>query len=147
MAKEIKTEIRIQASAAKVWAVLSDYEAYSQWNPFIRSIQGKVATGERIQVHITPPDAKGMHFTPKVLCYEHNKEFKWLGHFLIPGIFDGEHRFEIIDHGDGSSTLVHSEKFRGILVPFLSKLLNDNTLRGFKAMNEALKVRVEGGMV
>ncbi len=147
MAKEIKTEIRIQASPAKVWAVLSDYAAYSQWNPFIRSIQGKVATGERIHVYITPPDAKGMNFTPKVLCYEHNKELKWLGHFLIPGIFDGEHRFEIIDHGDGSSTLVHSEKFRGILLPFLSKLLNNNTLRGFKAMNEALKLRVEGGLV
>lgn len=146
MAKEIKTEIRIQASPAKVWAVLSDYAAYSQWNPFIRSIQGKVATGERIRVHITPPDAKGMNFKPKVLRYEHNKELKWLGHLLIPGIFDGEHRFEIIDHGDGSSTLVHSEKFTGILVPFLKKMLNNNTRRGFKAMNEALKLRVEGGL-
>jgi uncharacterized protein YndB with AHSA1/START domain len=31
--KEIHTEIEINASAEKVWRVLTDFAAYSEWNP------------------------------------------------------------------------------------------------------------------
>lgn len=143
MKKEIKTQITIEASPNRVWEVLTDFEQYSAWNPFIKSIKGQVKTGNKIIVRLEPPGGKGMTFKPKVLVFETNKEFKWIGHLFFQGLFDGEHRFELIDNGDGTTTFIQAEKFRGILVRMLSKMLDVNTMNGFKAMNEQLKLEAE----
>jgi hypothetical protein len=84
-----------------------------------------------------------MTLKPRVLAFDRQQKLEWLGHLLFPGIFDGAHRFELIDHGNGTTTLVHSERFKGILVPFMKKMLNGPTLDGFRLMNEAVKQRAE----
>lgn len=144
MKKEISTEIMINASPEKIWRILSDFNAYSSWNPFIKWVKGDVAVGNKISVRIEPPGAKAMVFNPKVLVYEPNKEIRWLGHFLLRGIFDGEHSFKIIDHADGTSTFQQAEKFKGILVSLLAKQLDINTKQGFNEMNQKLKQLAEG---
>jgi hypothetical protein len=143
MKKEIKTQITIEAAPERVWEVLTDFGQYSVWNPFIKSIKGEVKTGNKIIVRLEPPGAKGMTFKPRVLAFDQNKEFRWMGHLFFPGLFDGEHRFELIDNGNGTTTFIQAEKFRGILVRMLSKMLDVNTMNGFKAMNEQLKLEAE----
>jgi hypothetical protein len=78
-----------------VWRLLTNFASYPQWNPFIRSISGQHAPRERLQAHIEPPGGRGMTFKPKVLNAEPNRELRWLGHLLVPGLFDGEHSFTI----------------------------------------------------
>ncbi len=141
---EIRTSILIHATPDKAWRVLMDFENYPNWNPFIKSIAGKAEKGGRLVVRIEPPDANGMTFKPTVLATLPNQQFRWIGRLLFPGLFDGEHIFELTGHGNGTTTLVQRERFRGILVPFFKKMLNNNTLRGFEMMNIALKARVEG---
>lgn len=143
MSKEIKTEILINASPSRVWSVLTNFQNYPQWNPFIKSITGQVGVGNKITARIEPPDASGMTFKPKVLTFETNKEFKWLGHLWIPGLFDGEHKFELIDNQNGTTTFIQSEKFNGILVPLFGKMLDVNTMNGFRLMNQKLKELAE----
>jgi len=84
-----------------------------------------------------------MTFTAKVLAFEKNKEFRWLGHLFIKGLFDGEHCFQLTDNGDGSTTFRQSEQFGGILVPLFNKMIEVNTRNGFEAMNKKLKERAE----
>lgn len=139
MKKEIVTEIVIEATPAQVWAVLTDFEAYPQWNPFVKSLTGDVAVGRRIKVLLP-----GMTFTPKVLVFDAPREFKWLGNLFIPGLFDGEHRFQLLDNGNGSTTFIHSERFNGLLVGLFNRMLERDTRPGFEALNRALKQRVEG---
>jgi hypothetical protein len=43
---EIEKVIEIDAPPADVWRVLLDFDAYGEWNPFIRSISGRVEPGE-----------------------------------------------------------------------------------------------------
>lgn len=57
-----------------------------------------------------------MTFKPTVLAFKHNKEFRWIGKLLFKGVFDGEHKFELIDNGNGTTIFNHSENFKGILV-------------------------------
>ena len=140
MAKEIKTEIVINASPDKVWAILNDFNNYPKWNPFIKSIKGEVKVGNKITVRIEPPNTKGMTFKPKVLAYETNKELRWIGHLLFTGLFDGEHKFVLIDNENGTTTFRQSEKFKGIFVGLLSI---ENTKKGFEAMNEKIKELAE----
>lgn len=139
MVKEIKTEILMDATPDKVWAILTKFENYPNWNPFIKSINGDVKVGNKITVRIKPPEGKGMTFNPKILAFETNKELSWLGHLLFKGLFDGEHKFELIDNRNGTTTFRQSERFKGIFVPLFNKGLVNNTKRGFEKMNKKLK--------
>lgn len=145
MAKEIKTEIIINAPIEKVWATLMDFENYSKWNTFITSIEGKAEVGQKLKAFLQPPSAKGMTFKPKVLIVNPKQEFRWVGHLLFPGIFDGQHNFKLVDNGDNTTTFIQSENFKGVLVPFLKKMIEVNTVQGFQQMNEDLKKEVENG--
>lgn len=145
MGKTISTDIQINAPVEKVWAVLTDFAAYPSWNPFIRSLNGEVAVGNTITVRIEPPGGSAMTFKPVVLNYEPGKLLRWKGKLLLPGLFDGTHVFELTDNGDGTTNLVHEEHFSGILVPLFSKMLDNNTMEGFRQMNLQLKLRAEKG--
>jgi hypothetical protein len=140
---EIETEIDIAANAEQVWSILTDLAAYPSWNPFIRDITGSIETGQRLTVSIHPTGGKVMTFRPTVLLAAPNSELRWLGHLLIPGIFDGEHRFTITELGAGRVRFTQGEKFGGVLVGFAKASLDRGTKAGFIAMNAALKKRAE----
>jgi len=142
-AKEIKTEILINASAEKVWAIFADFQNYPKWNPFIKSLTGEIKIDEKIHVTIQPYDSKPMSFKPKILVFETNKEMRWIGRLLFGGLFDGKHQFEIIDNHNGTVTFKQSELFKGILMPFFSKKKMENTRKGYEAMNQKLKETAE----
>jgi hypothetical protein len=140
--KEARTSIEIGASAERVWEIVTDFDSYPDWNPFIRSASGKPEQGEKLEVTIQPPGGRAMTFKPTVLAAERAQELRWLGHLLLPRLFDGEHSFRIEQIDSGRVRFVQSERFSGVLVPLFGKTL-DKTRRGFEAMNEALKRRAE----
>ena len=143
MAQTIETDIEIDAPVEKVWGTFSDFEVWPDWNPFARSLKGRVAVGEKLEVRLEPPGGKAMTFKPKVVEFEPGRELRWLGHLLIPGIFDGEHQFRVEAIDGGRTRFTQREEFRGLLVGLLMRMVRDNTTRGFEAMNQALKERVE----
>lgn len=141
--KSLHTEIVIDASPATVWTVLTALDRYPDWNPFIQQARGSATEGSRLEVRIAPPNGKAMTFTPTVTQADTNRVFSWLGRFLIPGLFDGEHVFELHPINDQQTRFVQRETFSGLLVPLLWKSLDTNTRQGFEAMNQALKTRAE----
>lgn len=141
--KELRTAIEIEATPARVWEILTDFEAYPEWNPFIRRITGEPELGARLEVRIEPPGGRAMTFKPTVLEAEPERVLRWLGRVLVPGIFDGEHELRLEPAGDTRVRFLQSERFGGVLVPLFGKTL-EQTRRGFDAMNEALKARAEG---
>jgi hypothetical protein len=140
---QLHTEIEINAGPERVWAILADFAAYPEWNPFIRSVRGEPVQGARLEVRIQPSGAKGVTFRPSVLAADGRRELRWLGHFLFEGLFDGEHRFEIEPIAAGKVRFLHSERFSGILVPLFKGSLDRDTKSGFEEMNRALKARAE----
>jgi hypothetical protein len=64
---------------------------------------------------------------------------------LVPGIFDGGHKFLLEPTASGATRFTQSERFSGILVRLFSGNL-DSTELGFRQMNEALKARAEGAL-
>ncbi len=141
--KVLHSEIEIDAPAERVWHLLTDFASYPQWNPFIRTISGQPTKGERLEVRIEPPGGRGMTFKPEVLNAEPNRELRWLGHLLVPGLFDGEHSFIIQPLEEDRVRFVQREAFKGVLVPIFARSLEANTQRGFEEMNRALKERTE----
>ena len=143
--KELRTEIEINGSIDKVWQVLTNFSLYPEWNPFIKKIEGNLKVGAQLIVFMEPPGKKGMTFKPILKILEPKNEFRWLGSLAIPGIFDGEHIFQLEQINNNKIRFIHRENFGGILVPLLWKSLNSSTRRGFEEMNKSLKERVESG--
>ena len=134
----LQTEILIHAPAHLVWQALTAYTKYSEWNPFIKKIEGQVEKGQKIHVELG-----GMKFNPMVLNFDPETEFRWKGKLFIKGIFDGEHFFQLQSQENGSTMFTHGEIFTGLLVPIFKKKLFTETKSQFEQMNVALKKRAE----
>ncbi len=125
--------------------MLTDFGAYPEWDPFIDPVEGDQEIGARLKLRIQPPDGRGMTLTPRVTEVEPGRVFGWLGSLGIPHIFDGAHRLELEPIDGGRRTrFVQSERFRGVLLPFVRRSILPPTLRGFGAMNRALAERAHG---
>ena len=143
MAKQLRAEIDIHATAERVWQILTDFDAYPAWNPFLVRASGRPRQGERLNLRMQPVGGRGMTFRPTVIDASPGRRLRWLGRLLVPGIFDGEHSFTIEAVGEGNVRLIQEEQFRGILVPLLWRSLQRRTLPAFELMNLALKKRAE----
>jgi hypothetical protein len=139
---EIVSDIEIGATPERIWAVLTDFDSFPDWNPFVRSIEGKARRGEKLRVTIQPPGGTAMTFRPTVLKAEPGRELRWIGRFLMPGLFDGEHYFQVTETHPGHCRFVHGERFSGLLVPLFRGNLDGKTRAGFVAMNRAMKKRI-----
>jgi hypothetical protein len=139
--KTVTSTIDIDATPERVWQVLTDLNGHADWDPFITRAAGHVSVGEKISVTIAPPGGKAMTFKPTITQVEDNRELAWLGHFVMPGIFDGAHHFSLEPHV-GGTRVRQTETFSGVLVWFSRGLLA-NTERGFTALNQVLKQRSE----
>lgn len=141
--KEIYTEIEIQASVDKVWSILTDFKSYPMWNPFIRKADGNIKLGDKLKIILQPSGSGKMSFSPTVTKLEFKRELRWLGHLLIPGLFDGEHIFIIEQIKPNRVKFIQREIFKGILVPLFASKLDLGTKNGFIEMNIALKKQAE----
>ena len=144
--RTIHTTIDIEAPAARVWDVLTDWEAYGEWNPLVRSISGELRKGSRIRIALAagsgerPLTAK---IDAKIVQLDEGHVFAWKGHAPIRGLFAGRHAFEVEADGDARCRFVHYEDFEGLLVGPSMRLLGSRLRDAFVGMNEALKRRVE----
>ena len=143
MGYALTTEIEIAAPAERVWAVLTDFSAYPSWNPFVVSIAGDLVPAAQLNVQLKPPAGRAMTMKPHVTRVDPGTRFAWRGSLPIPGLFAGEHQFEVTSLGPNKVRFVHSEQFSGLLVPLLKGMLDGSTRRGFEAMNQAVKARAE----
>ena len=140
---QIVTQIDIAASPERVWSILMDFSAYPQWNPFIRSLSGVAKPGEKLRATIQPEERRAMTFRPRVLKAANQQELRWLGHLGFPGLFDGEHYFQLTTLSNGYMRFTQGERFSGILVGMFVASMEAATKAGFNAMNQALKNRAE----
>jgi hypothetical protein len=141
--RQIEAAVEINAPAGRVWKVLTDFEAYPEWNPFIRRARGRLQTGQRLRMRLDIPQGPKMKLKVKIVSVAPGRSFQWLGVVGVRGLFDGLHRFRIEEAGAGSVRLLQDERFSGMLVPLLGGYVAGGARRGFEAMNRALKQRVE----
>jgi hypothetical protein len=142
--QEIETSILIAAPPSRVWQVLTDFNAFPAWNPFIRAISGPLREGARLSIQIVPPGRSAMRFRPTLLVVRPDQELRWRGSLLIPGLFTGEHVIRLQSEEVNSTRVIQGERFSGLLVGlFVRRGMLDATRQGFHSMNIALKERAE----
>jgi hypothetical protein len=141
--KELNNELEMNASAERVWQVLTDFASFPQWNPFIQRVSGELKAGKRLEVQIQASRTPGTTIRPLVLKVEPNHELRWVGRWPIPGILNDEHIFTIEPLDTNRVRFTQREIFTGLLSPFHARSRNADTRRGFREMATALKLRAE----
>lgn len=139
---ELRTEVEIDAPPERVWDVLTDFDAYREWNPFITEVRGNLEPGERLRVELSYADGRNTRFRSSVLAVKPGEELRWVAKFWFKGLFDSEHFFQLLALDDGRTRLVQGENFSGLFVKLAANTFTQ-TGRGFVGMNAALKRRVE----
>lgn len=140
----VSASVEIAANPMQVWHVLADLDRYQEWNPFIQSASGDLRVGATLTLRMVPAAGRAITFRPTVLEVQQGVRIRWIGHFIVPGVFDGAHQFALEDLGEGKGTrLVQSEEFTGVLVPFARKTLDSAQNSDFLRLNQALKERAE----
>jgi hypothetical protein len=137
----IATVVEIDAPPARVWSVLVDLPAYREWNPFIVEAAGTVAAGETLSLRMALPGREPMPIAPRLLVVEPERELRWKGRLILPGLFDGEHAFVLTPLANGRTRLDHWERFAGVLLPIAKGMIYDATVQSFHALNSALAER------
>ena len=145
MAKELRgTPTHINAPPEQVWAILTDFESFPRWNPFIRRASGEVVTGQKIAVNLRLYGKTLVPFKPTITMVEAPRELRWLARMGAPGVFDVERFFVIEPDGNGGCTFTQGEDCTGLLAgPSLATGLEKRILAGYERLNRALKARAE----
>lgn len=139
----IATSVEIDAPPSRVWDVLVDLAAYPEWNPFIVEASGTLAVGETLSLRMALPGREPTAVEPRLLVVDPERELRWKGRVLIPGLFDGEHAFVLTPIDDGRTRFDQSERFGGILLPIARSMIYDATVESFHALDAALAQRAE----
>jgi hypothetical protein len=137
----ITTTLEIDAPPPRVWSVLVDLPAYRAWNPFIVGAEGEVAVGSTLTLQMALPGREPMKISPQLLVVQPERELRWRGKLLLPGLFDGEHVFVLTPLDGGRTRLDHFEDFSGLLLPIARGMVYDATVQAFHDMNAALAQR------
>lgn len=139
----LEMALDIAAPAPRVWAILTDFAAYPQWNPFLLSVEGRLRRGARLVARVAPPGQPAILVHLRLKRVRPPQELCWRGHVLAPGLLDGEQAFAITPLDDQHCRFHHVERLSGVLAPMLTAGVQLTTQAGVEAMGHALKARAE----
>jgi len=141
--KTIETNIIVDSNPNKIWSILTKFEEYELWNPFMTKVVGNAILGSKIEVNIKTISGKQRTYFPIITKCEINRELRWKGKSFLPGIFDGERIFVIEETNNNRVSFLHKEVFKGLGVKLVGDKLDQDLRESFVIMNKALKARAE----
>lgn len=139
----IRSSVDIDASAAMVWAILTDFASYKRWNPFIRAIAGAPGTGSRLTLTLQCQGCQPLSTGCTLTFVREPRELRWRRKRIAAVLYATEHRFRIEPLPAGGVRFHQSEQIEGLLASLLGRGKLRATEQDFHAMNYALKARAE----
>lgn len=95
MSFEVVAVRDIEAPPHVVFSGLVDVARWHEWCTWLAWDHGEMREGATLGLRLTPPGGGGYGFTPTVLTVDAPRHLAWIGRTGLPGVFDGEHHFEI----------------------------------------------------
>ena len=138
----VEDRIGIQAPAEIVWEIVRDLSRWHEWNPTYPQAEGEIRMGAVLAVTLVLPGQDPQALAPKVLEWVPNEQLHWELR-LLGGLIRTLRYIEIETLANRSCVVDNGEIFGGLMGPSLGKRMGRTVQRGFKAMNEALKLRAE----
>ncbi len=140
--KKVRTQHFIPFPPEQVWAVLTDFTAYSDWNPLNLKAEGEARPGARVAMTFINPARPGTTVDQivTITTFEPPRRLAWSGQ--VPLLFSGCHHFELIPEA-GGTRLLHGEDMSGLIaLTFSAAKIETAFVPAYEKMNRALEARV-----
>lgn len=139
-ATSASTAVVVTAPHHVVWRLLTDFDGYGRWNPFITRARGDARSGEnlwlRLALGATPDE-----FDCALADVKQGRKVRWrCRKHDVPGLLDRDHTFRVVPLGPERVRVVYEGRWEGVLVPFTD--LGD-WKQGYAQMARALKQHAE----
>ena len=131
---EVSVAVDVPAPPETVWSVLTDTEAYPQWNTLL-SVRGEFAVGETVAVWLSVPGLPTVPLTPEITAFDHERALRWRSRLF--GI-EADHAFLLEPLADGGTRFVQTEQFSGAMAGPVVSRFERRIRRGFEQMNVGL---------
>jgi hypothetical protein len=139
---QLRAEVEIDAPCDEVWQVLTDFQRYPEWNPFIATVVGQLRPGAKLEVTLLLPGGRERVQRPSLVVFEPPLELRWHARVMFGMLLGWEHFFKLSACEPGRTRLAQGRNYRGVLVKYLGSEFTAMA-RGFAGMNQALKRRIE----
>jgi uncharacterized protein YndB with AHSA1/START domain len=138
--REFVTKAMIRATPERVWAILTDSAGYSDWNPEIVRIEGRMATDERIQAHVKVGSGATRAVPLRVTAFEAPLHMEWTGGLPL-GLFTGRRILTLAPAG-GEVEFRMLVRMSGPLAGLMVRAVGDRQVE-IDGFSSALKARAE----
>jgi len=135
--------LEIDAPSSVVWDVITDFERYGDWNPFVVACRSTLRVGDPIEMRVHVFRAFAQKQIESVVEHEPGRSFRY-------GLADGplgaleSSRSHCVTAIDDHRTRYESRfELAGWLSPVVVALLGRSLRRGFGEMTVALVTRAE----
>lgn len=141
-APELYTEMVIDAPPEQVWAVLTDFASWDEWNPTLQRTSGPpvVGTEVRMKLRLGPLNVP---MRQQIRAVDPPRTLVWRSKQLVPAsALDVVRTFVLHPVDGGRTSLVQSEKTTGFLAWVEVLLLGRLITKGYNDLARALAARV-----
>ena len=139
-ARTSSTTTIVDAPREQVWRVLADFDAYPEWNPYIRRVEGRPEEGGTLDLRLEPPGGDAQDVSASVLIFRPPRKIQWQSRLLAPGLRDLEYEVIVEPVGPNRAQVFQQARHEGLLVAFVDE---EETRAGLLALSRALKARAE----
>jgi hypothetical protein len=142
---KIATEIPIDAKPERIWNALLDFQAYTEWNPFLRSLKGEPEPDASVEIQMQYFGESIKKRTGVITGLIVPKYLSWTwSHSLGGWWLMAEHVFRITV-SEAGITVFHQEfYYTGMGLRFHRKTIARLVRLSMEKMNDGFKERVEG---
>jgi len=119
-----------------------DFGSYSDWNPYMPSVRGRVAVGRTLDIRLEPPGDDARKIEATVFVFKPPRKLRWQSRLLAPGLRDLEYEVIVAPLGPNRAQVVQRARHEGLLVTLTD---SGPTTAGLESMAAALKQRAEAG--
>ena len=117
---EYSAGINIKAKPDRVWALMTNAADFPRWNSTVKSIEGKIASGETIKLVATISPTRT--FSLKIVEFVPEKKMVWSDGNAM---FKGVRTYTFNSKSDGSTDFTMSEEYTGLMLPMIAGSLPD----------------------
>lgn len=139
---ELRSEVEIAAPAIIVWQVLTNFAAYSEWNPLIVEAQGEAGEGCVVNTTVNLPGYREQKVRRRITKLVQQQELWWAATQLMRAVAFDEQFFVLNILDEFKVRLRIGQNISGMLAPKSPADLS-RISQSINLLNQAIKRRAE----
>ncbi|MBI3514057.1 MAG: SRPBCC domain-containing protein [Proteobacteria bacterium] len=135
----ITATLHVEASADWIWALITHFAKYADWNRLVPRIEGEPQLNRRLRLTLAAAGRRPIALKARVLVAARNRELRWQARSRWPGLLKVEHGLRI-EQRAGNCRLHHGLSCIGWLA---SERLIAALRDSFEATNASVLAQTE----